>query len=242
VSGSAARAGAGEVEVWRIDLASDGDMEADFALLDAEERARARRFRFAEHGRRFVVAHAALRSILARRVGAAPRELRFSYGTHGKPFLAEAGAPAFSLSHSHEMALCAVAPAGEIGVDVEWCRELPHADLADRFFAADEAAALRALPEEGRAAGFFACWTRKEAYVKAKGLGLSLSLQAFSVTADPGEAPALLASAHAPTDVARYVLWEIPVSPGYRAALAYDGGAAAPPCCLDWPPAPFERA
>lgn len=203
-------------------------------MLDADEQARANRFLFAKHRRRFIVAHAAVRRILASRVGVGPGELQFTGNSHGKPFLKNVGAPVFSLSHSHEMALCAVASDGELGVDIEWCRELPHADLAQRFFAPDEAAALKALAEDDQVAGFFACWTSKEAYIKAKGLGLSLPLDSFSVTTHPRQAPALLSSQYEPSDVGRYRFLEVPVVPGYRAVLAYRGNESEAPRYLDW--------
>lgn len=227
------------IDVWRIALAPAADWAADWtttysALLSAGERARAERFRFTEHRRRFIVAHAAVRFILAQRTGIAPAELQFARTPHGKPYLTSPGGPVFSLSHSHEMALCAVAEDGELGVDIEWRRELPHAELARRFFAPSECQTLAALDGDERLEGFFACWTRKEAYIKAKGLGLALPLRTFAVTAHPRQAPALLASADENADVGRYRLWEIAVSSGYRAALAYCGAASAAPRCLDW--------
>lgn len=221
------------IDVWRISLSAPGDPEALSAVLDADERARAERFRFDKHRRRFIVAHAAVRGILGLQLGLAPGALQFAKNAHGKPFLRGEGVPVFSLSHSHEMALCAVAACGELGADIEWHRQLAHDDLAQRFFAEDEAAALGALAEEDQAAGFFACWTLKEAYIKAKGLGLSLPLHSFSVTTHPRQAPLLLSSRHDPADVGRCRFWEIPVAAGYRAALAYCGDAAVPHH-LDW--------
>lgn len=203
-------------------------------MLDADEQARADRFRFAEHRRRFIVAHAAVRRILARRLGVAPGELQFATNSHGKPFLTSHDGPVFSLSHSHELALCAVSAAGELGVDVEWRRELPHADLARRFFAPDETTALEALAVDDQRAGFFACWTRKEAYIKAKGLGLSLPLHSFAVTVHPRQAPVLLSSQHEPSDAGHYRFWEVPVAPGYCAALAYRGNESPAPRYADW--------
>jgi len=213
-------------------LSSDTDLSGGFALLDAEEQARAQRFRFPEHRRRFIVAHAAVRCILARHLDIGPAAIGFSRNAHGKPFLTGADVPVFSMSHSHEMALCAVAVDGELGVDIEHCRSLQHDDLARRFFAADEVAALAALPADRRADGFFACWSRKEAYIKAKGLGLSLPLDAFAVSIDANTA--LRYSRHAPDDTARCRLWDVPVASGYRAALAYCGNAYAEFVCRDW--------
>lgn len=222
------------MDVWRVNLSLQEDSEACFAILAADEQARAERFHFAEHRRRFVVAHAALRCILANRIGVPPADLTFGQNPYGKPFLTNSGGPAFSLSHSHEMALCAVACEGEVGIDIEWCRELPYADLAQRFFAPTEWNTLKELAEDERAAGFFACWTRKEAYMKAKGLGLSLPLDSFVVAAHPRQAPALLVSKHESTDVGRYRFWEVPVPAGYRATLAYCGTQTGPPCSRDW--------
>lgn len=216
------------IDVWRIDLATANDLEACFSMLDADEQARADRFRFSKHRRRFILAHAAVRGILAARLGVPPCALNFCRSAHGKPYLESADAPVFSLSHSHEMALLAVAAEGELGIDIEWCRDLAHAEMAQRFFAADEAAALAALPPDRQREGFFACWTCKEAYIKAKGLGLSLPLHAFSVAIDPQQAPQLLSSRHDPGDVGPYRFWEVPVAAGYRAALAYRGAAESP--------------
>jgi len=220
------------IDVWRIDLAAAADLPESFALLDAGEQARAQRFHFPEHRRRFIVAHAAVRRILARRLDTSPQAIEFVRNDHGKPFLKAHDAPVFSLSHSHEMALCAVAAAGELGVDIEHRRAVEHADLAQRFFAPDEVAALAALPAERQADGFFACWSRKEAYSKAKGLGLSLPLDSFAVSVDT-EAT-LHYSHHDPVDASRCRLWEVPVATGYRAALAYCGEAPAAFSCRDW--------
>lgn len=222
------------IDVWRISLTQCDDLDAGFAVLDTEERARANRFRFAEHRRRFIVAHVAVRCILASRLGVAPGELEFGKNSHGKPFLTSSDRLVFSLSHSHEMALCAVADMGEIGVDIEWCRELPHADLARRFFSADESRALEALPGSEQNEGFFACWTSKEAYIKAKGLGLSLPLDSFVVATHPRQAPVLVSSRHDPSDVVHCRFWGVPVAPGYRAALAYRGKDVEGPCYIDW--------
>jgi 4'-phosphopantetheinyl transferase len=220
------------IDVWRIALSPATDLDASFALLDAEEQVRAQRFRFPEHRRRFIVAHAAVRRILAQRLDSTPAAIEYVRNVHGKPFLKDRAAPVFSLSHSHELALCAVAGAGELGVDIEHCRELQHADLAQRFFSADEANALAALPADHQADGFFACWSRKEAYIKAKGLGLSLPLDAFAVSID--EEAVLRYSHHDPEDETRCRLWEVPVALGYRAALVYCGDAVVDYVCRDW--------
>jgi 4'-phosphopantetheinyl transferase len=215
--------------VWRIALDAPADLSACMAVLDTEEQVRANRFRFAEHRRRFIVAHAAVRCILARHLASTANSLRFAHNPHGKPLLStpDGSAPVFSLSHSHEMALCALAPpGGELGIDLEWQRDVSHTELAQRFFAPEEATALHALPATEQASGFFTCWTRKEAYIKAKGLGLSLPLASFVVSVNPASPPVLLTSTHDPSDVGRMQFWEVPVPAGYRAVLAYRGPAA----------------
>ena len=229
------------IDVWTIDLGHDLRQGATLdrwrALIDAEEKARADRFIFPQHRSRFILAHAATRSILAAYIGRSARDLRFEKNAYGKPILIVASsqsAVSFNLTHSHDLALCAVAIDGEIGVDVEWRRDLAQHDLAQRFFAPSESSALQQLEETRRHAGFFACWTRKEAYIKAKGLGLSLPLDRFVVETDPDKPAVLQASDYAPEDVGSFRLWDVPVADGYRAALAYRGAAAGPPVVRAW--------
>ncbi|HEY7838265.1 MAG TPA: 4'-phosphopantetheinyl transferase superfamily protein [Terriglobales bacterium] len=143
-------------------------------LLPAEECARADRFLMPEHGRRFTVAHARLRALLAARLHAAPRELRFTHGPQGKPALE--GAPLhFNLSHSAGYGLIGIHPQRELGVDIEIERaQLDVLGLARRFFTAREAAWLAALPDEARRRGFSRLWTCKEAWLKADGRGMAV--------------------------------------------------------------------
>ena len=152
------------------------------ALLDVEEQARAARFRFDAHRRRFIVRRGRAREWLSEITGRAPETLQFSTGPHGKPELP--GGPCFSLSHSGETMMMAVSDA-EVGCDIE--REdavLDWRPLAEGFFAPGEVAALSALPAPEARRAFFACWARKEAFVKALGLGLSYPLDAFEVSVD----------------------------------------------------------
>jgi 4'-phosphopantetheinyl transferase len=206
-----------EVHVWRVDLAAPVGSEALEALSD-DERERADRFRFDVHRRRFVRARAALRSILARYTGSDPGALAFEYGEHGKPSLAGEG-PAFNLSHSEDVALCAVASGRGLGVDVEWAaRPVEHLTLAERFFAPGEVAVLRTVPPEHLPAAFFACWTRKEAYVKATGRGLSLPLHGFEVSLEPVPEPSLRVLGD-PEETARWGLRALDAGHGFTAAL-----------------------
>jgi 4'-phosphopantetheinyl transferase len=169
-------------------LAVDGGPLA--GLLSADERERAGRFAFEHDRRRYVVARARLRQLLGERVGAAPESLRFVYQAHGKPALARRPGQRdlrFNVSHCGEVAAYAFADGREVGVDIEEVRELPDADqLALRCFSPGERAAYLCLPPRERPRGFFDCWTRKEAFVKALGAGLSQPLEAFDVSRSPG--------------------------------------------------------
>ena len=163
----------GEAHVWRIRLAP-----CPVDLLSEDERARALRFHFPLHRHRFVAARSALRRILAAYLDLPPAELRFHYSPHGKPYL-EHHWLRFNLAHSEDLALCAVARAREIGVDIERIRPRPTQErIPERFFSPSEAAQLRALPPEA----FFHYWTAKEAYLKARGEGLAIPLDSFDVT------------------------------------------------------------
>ena len=154
-------------------------------LLSADETERARRFAFERDRRRYIVARARLRQLLGERLGTAPESLRFVYEPHGKPALARRAGQRdvrFNLSHCGEIAAYAFAEGREVGVDIEEVRELPDADqLALRFFSRRERAAYLRLPRRERPRGFFNCWTRKEAFVKALGVGLSHSLEGCDV-------------------------------------------------------------
>lgn len=220
--------GPGEAHVWRIDLRREpSELERDRALLSERERLRAERFRFAIHHDRYVAAHAALRSILARYLEIAPEEIRYVLGPAGKPSLAPGVAARdlrFNLSDSGDLALCAVAEARELGVDLERMRrDAPVMELAERWLAPPEAAALRRISEAHRAAAFFACWTRKEAYVKARGGSIIRSLRTFAVTVEPGAARVELHVHDDPGAAGQWWLGELDVAPGFAAALASEG-------------------
>jgi 4'-phosphopantetheinyl transferase len=212
-----------EVHAWRADLNVSADVLGELgAWLSADERERAARFRFERDRRRFVVARAALRSILGGYLRAYPADLVFQYGPSGKPALASTDLR-FNVSHSSDRALYAVSHGRDLGIDLE--RVSPgraDAAIAERFFAPAERAALRALPPTARAEGFFACWTRKEAYVKARASGLALGLDRFTVTVDP-RAAATFVSADDADEIARWSLTALHAWPGFMAALVVEG-------------------
>jgi len=214
-----------EAHVW---LASLDDVTAHMLepTLSSDERDRAARYHFERDRSRYIVARATLRAILARYLGVAPADVRFVYGPHGKPALApEHGVDfSFNLSHAGDTALYAVTRGRRVGVDLE--QILPDkADVgvAGRFFSPREVATLRALPPRPRHEAFFRCWTRKEAYVKARGDGLSLDLKSFDVSLAPVDPPALLATRPDPGEAARWSLYDVDAGPGYAAALAVEG-------------------
>jgi 4'-phosphopantetheinyl transferase len=211
-----------EVCVWSVGLeVNAARLSALEALLSADERERAGRFHFSEHRRRYIVARAHLRLLLGRYAKCAPRQLEFSYGPHGKPsLLFPATDICFNLSHSHELALYALSRKRDLGIDVERVRaDLNAVDLAERFFAADEVEALQKLRPEHRQRGFFDCWTRKEAYLKACGDGIGVELNTFSVSLDSDEATALRRG----PQLERWQLAALDTIPGYAAAICVEG-------------------
>jgi 4'-phosphopantetheinyl transferase len=225
-----------EVHVWRAHIDVGGEHLAGFwSTLSEDERARAFRFHFETDRRRFVAARGFLRAILARYLKCAAGQLRFTYGANGKPALpattAAAFALQFNLSHSDALALYAVASGREVGVDVERIRhDVAAEDIAGRFFSPREAACLRALPASARVEAFFNGWTRKEAYIKAKGTGLSLPLDSFDVSLPPGVQPALLRTSPDAAEADRWSLHALRPGAGFTAALVVAGRDAAVRC------------
>jgi 4'-phosphopantetheinyl transferase len=217
----------GEVHVWRarLDLAG-ARLQQLWDSLSADERERAGRFHFRRDREHFVAARGVLRNVLSRYLGAEPRLLRFTYDAYGKPSLCGEAVDQlrFNLSHSNGLALYAVTLGREVGVDVEWVREdFASLEIAEHFFSPREVSALRALPPGERTQAFFDCWTRKEAYIKARGEGLSHPLHKFTVSLTPCEPAALLCTDEDVLEAARWSLVELFPGVGYRAALAVEG-------------------
>ena len=160
-------------------------------VLDSDERARAARFRFERDRIRHTACHGILRLLLSRYVDRAPAALRFTTTGHGKPALSD-GAPHFNISHSHHLALYAISRDLAVGCDIEFHDErFLGESIPEHFFSPAELQEFRTLSRADRCAAFFAGWTRKEAYVKARGLGLSLPLDSFDVSLAPSVQPAL---------------------------------------------------
>jgi len=217
-----------EVHVWRVHLArTASEVESLRSLLAPDEIERAERFHFTRDRASFIIAHAMLRTILAAYLKPNPAQLRFTSSAYGKPALFEKDNEPelrFNLSHSHELALCVVARKREVGIDVEYIREdFAQEEIAERFFSSTERAALRALPSDERTASFFHCWTRKEAYIKARGEGLSFPLERFDVSVSPIEERPTLSVHEAPDETARWSLQSLTPDAGYAAAIAIEG-------------------
>ncbi len=216
------------VDVWRIRLAvPEESIRHCRWLLSGDELQRADRFYFEKHRRRFTAARAAMRQILSRYTGLAAQELVFSYGPKGKPALSgglEKTGISFNLSHSDEHALLAVTRGFAVGVDIEFVNsDFATEEVAESFFSDNEVRRLQALPRDERVDAFFSCWTRKEAYIKALGEGLSVPLNSFDVAFGAGIPAALLEVRGDPAEVARWSMYDIDVTEGYRAALAVEG-------------------
>ncbi len=210
------------VNVWIRTLQVSSAIESTcFEVLTSEERERAARYRVGRPRNDFILTRGTLRFLLARHVGMTPQELSFRYSEYGKPVVDGPFDLRFNVSHTDGLALIAIARAREIGIDVEKINAAPDArKLAERFFSVRERHFLECLSGEELQAAFFRCWTRKEAYVKARGEGLSLPLHQFDVSVAPNESRALLATRPDPSEAGHWMLQDLPVSHGYVAALA----------------------
>jgi 4'-phosphopantetheinyl transferase len=217
----------GHVDVWRVHLDEPASAGSEASVLSADEIARANRFHFDKDRVHFTRCRSALRGILAGYLAIPATEIRFEYLTGGKPQLNADRNPRglqFNVSHSANMALIGVGSERRLGVDIEKIRDdVDTNSLAERFFSLRERAGLRALPDHLRVQGFFACWTRKEAFLKATGDGLSFPLADFSVTTHPDVDPAL-EEIRADTEARKqWFLADPSVVDGYRATVAIEG-------------------
>jgi 4'-phosphopantetheinyl transferase len=223
-----------EVQVWRVSLDQTPSQVRDFHhVLASDEQARASQFYFARDREHYIVARGVLRAILGRYLDRSPDCLSFCYGAYGKPALSgRSGQDAihFNVSHSHGMALYAFARRRHVGIDIEHIRlDLAVAEIAARFFAPGEVAMLLALAPDAQRQAFFRCWTRKEAYIKALGEGLSLPLDQFDLSSALGESAT---ASGAQRD--RWSVRELAPAPGYAASLAVEGHDWRL-ACWQWP-------
>jgi len=180
----------GAVHIWRADLNQESELVMTLRnKLTSDERNRGDKFYFENDRIHFIVARGVLREILSYYLGILPQNVELSYGPFGKPQLrGQAGKHlCFNVSHSHGLALFAITNNREIGVDLELIREESASlAIADHFFSPQEILALRKLPRELQSTAFFNCWTRKEAYIKARGVGIPYCMDGFTVSPGPG--------------------------------------------------------
>jgi 4'-phosphopantetheinyl transferase len=195
------------------------------ATLAHDEIERAERFKFQKGKEQYVLGRGFLREILSCYCGIEADKLRFRYGARGKPYLIEEQAGSnfmFNYAQTKAAVLCAITREAEIGVDIEYVtNEIDDQALAEQYFSPDEATALSALPVGARQRAFLKCWTRKEAYIKAKGEGLHLDLKSFEVF-DSAESAARLHIENNPKESARWTLVDLDVPGDYIAALAIE--------------------
>lgn len=213
-----------EVHVWRGSLSRPPAEVARLrGLLAPEERNRADRYIFERDRSRYIVGRATLRLLLARYLDVAPGDLEIGYGELEKPHVA--GGPSFNLSHSGTVVLYAFAATGDLGIDVELDdTDVTHERVAERFFSPAEVGVLRSLPAESQPRAFLTCWTRKEAFIKARGDGLSLALDSFDVTLAPDAPAALLRTAWCEREPERWSIRDLSdPRAGYIAAVALRG-------------------
>jgi 4'-phosphopantetheinyl transferase len=217
----------GRVDVWSVRLDEPARAGSEVVVLSPDEVARANRFHFERDRIHFTRCRSALRALLASYLAIPASEICFEYLASGKPQLAAGQNPSalqFNVSHSANMALIAVGSKHRLGVDIEEIRsDVDTTTLAERFFSLRERAGLQALPDHLRVPGFFACWTRKEAFLKASGEGLSFPLADFSVTTHPDLDPELEEIKGNTNEAKQWFLTDLSVVDGFRAAVASEG-------------------
>ncbi len=217
-----------EVHIWRVGLARpEVDIRWHRQFLSPIEVERADRYYFARDRNRFTIARGVLRQLLGAYLHLAPRVIDFVYGAQGKPDVVASQNPfrlRFNLSHSGELALVALSLNLELGIDLEQIKaDFAGLEIATRFFSPEECAKLKALPPDVRVDAFFNCWTRKEAYIKARGEGLSIPLDSFEVAFAPGEEPALLQVKTGNDRPSQWRFHALHLGRRYKAALAVEG-------------------
>jgi 4'-phosphopantetheinyl transferase len=214
-----------EVVVVKLELPDD-EVHAAKALLSADELERADRFAFRRDRHRFIATHAKLRQLLGEHLDMAPEALEFSYGPFGKPSLASQPAGhdlRFNVSHSGDVAVFAFTQGRDVGVDVEAVASMDDRDeVAEQCFSDMEQRFYSALSEEDKPQGFFNCWTRKEAVVKAMGDGLNFPLSEFDVTLAPGESAEILSLGSAPGHECGWQMHAFEPLPGFVAAVVVE--------------------
>jgi 4'-phosphopantetheinyl transferase len=230
---AAALLGTDEAQVWMATVPPDEASLAALArTLSPDERERAERFRMSEPRRQFVSGRALLRQLLGACLNVESATLAFGYEPRGKPFLAQSawdGDLRFNLSHSGRMVAIALTRGREVGVDVESIQRLEDWPLlAEQIFSPRELCELRSLPKTQQREAFFNGWTRKEAYLKATGEGLTDALPSVEVTLAPGKEPELLSLPTGPEAARQWAIRGIPLPPDFAGAVVFEQRSTAP--------------
>jgi 4'-phosphopantetheinyl transferase len=214
-----------EVHIWRADLEVDESLQSSFLkLLSPDEKNRSGKFRFVKDRRNFIAARGILRILLGKYLEINPIEISFQYSRFGKPGIANNDSLRFNISHSQNMALFAFTKKFAIGIDVEFVNpDIEAKDIATNFFSTNEILNLLALPAEQQTLGFFNCWTRKEAFIKAVGEGLSFPLDKFEVSLEPGKPAKLLATHWEPAAVSKWSIYSMSPRANFVGCLAIEG-------------------
>ena len=219
-----------EVHVWFVRLHEmSRHFESVLEILAPDEVARAARFRFERNRNEYILTRGFLRHILGCYTGFAPHLLQFGYNSYGKPTLAahwRGDRLEFSVSHSRGVAVYAVTRDRQVGVDLEYMHQDVEFDqIAEHYFSPREISLFRRLPSDKRREAFFSCWTRKEAYIKARGEGMFLDLRSFDVAFAPDQAAPVFSGTDDPSETQRWSLADLPAPVGYTAAVAVKGVA-----------------
>jgi 4'-phosphopantetheinyl transferase len=214
-----------DLHVWLAHLPSEKSHLVHLvALLSPDEQERAARFRFDEHRERWQMARGLLRTLLGTYLAVSPESLRFTYGEHGKPLLPDTGIY-FNTSHSGDYAVFAFTRAGQVGVDVERIKEdiSRREEIARKYFAPGEFQQWQTLPESERVRGFFDVWTRKEAFIKARGDGIFCGLDQFETSS---HGPRIVSVRGEPAT--NWWISNLPEIPGYAASVVVNAAACTP--------------
>ena len=220
------------IDVWFASLDQPPAIVAEYAtFLSADEQDRADRYAFARDSRRFIVGRGLLRILLAQLLDIAPQQVAIMYGQYGKPKVANNRSIQFNLSNSEDIVLVAIGDSRRVGIDIEYKKHLPNmGQIVDRFFSPRERYVFHQLPAAQRQAAFYYGWTRKEAYIKAIGEGLSCPLHEFDVTIRNNVPVALLAVRHGVQSARRWSLKNLDLWPDYAAAIVAEGNDWAVRC------------
>lgn len=212
----------GIAHVWQANLEIDKATENHYySLLSHDEQGRAGRFRFEKDRKHFIAARGMLRLLLGQYLAKKPADLVFQYAEKGKPFIPNPIDLQFNISHANGIALFGFVLKHPIGIDVEWINpKVEIEQVSQHFFAENERKRLMALPEVERLPAFFNCWTRKEAFIKATGDGLSFPLNKFEVSLTADEPATLLATHWDAKERDKWSLFDVAMGEGYKGALA----------------------